>query len=229
MARARKLQVAAIPDLHLPFTDWKRVEKLYDILEDAQPDVIIQLGDLYDRFAMSRFARSLDVMTPEEEIAEGREGAVNFWAHIHKVCKKAKKIQIKGNHDDRLLRQVMERFPEIYSIVQRADGELTKFPNVKTVENSREGIFINGNLYTHGHLTLMGQHMVQLGVNVIHGHTHRGGTVFRNHFGKTMWELDCGYLADEKAVPLQYGPTKHLIHVKGFGWVDEDGPRFIPL
>lgn len=226
---ASRKTVVAVPDLHLPFTDWKRVERLYHQIEEIQPHYVIQLGDLLDRFTNSRFARSHDVMTPEEEVEEGRAGAVNFWAHIHKIAPKAKKIQLKGNHDDRLLRQVLERYPEIYSIVKKCDAQMFHFKNVQTVEHSRDGFFIDGVLYTHGHLTQLGQHMQQLGVCVVHGHTHRGGTIFRNHFGKTLWELDCGYLADEKAIPLQYGPTKHLTHVKGFGIVDDNGPRFVPI
>lgn len=225
---SRKI-VVAVPDLHLPFTDWKRVEKLYNHIEEIQPNVVIQLGDLLDRFTNSRFARSQDIMTPKEEVEEGHAGAINFWIEIKKRVKSAQRIQIKGNHDDRLLRQVLEMCPEIYSVVKKADAEMFKFAGVKTVPDSRDGIFIDGNLYTHGHLTQLGAHMVQLGVNVVHGHTHRGGVVFRNHFGKTMWELDCGYLADEKSVPLMYGPTKHLQHVKGFGVIDRLGPRFIPL
>lgn len=229
MAARKTLRVVAIPDLHLPFTDWKRVERAYAYVKQFSPHIVIQLGDLYDLFAYSRFARHQDLMTPAEEIAEGREGAVHFWANIHKAAPKAQKIQLKGNHDDRLLRRAMERFPEIYSIVQKADAELSRFARVRTIHDSRDGIFIGGNLYTHGHLTQLGAHMVQLGVNVVHGHTHRGGVVTRNHFGRLLWELDCGFLADEKAIPLCYGPTKHIQHVKGLGSIDEYGPRFVGL
>lgn len=225
----RKLKVVAVPDLHLPWVCWKKINTVYGIIDNENPDIIIQLGDLKDRFAFSRFARSHDVMSPEEEIIEARNGAVNFWKNIHKAAPKAKKIQLLGNHCARLQRVVIEKFPEIYSIVQKADKDLFKFKNVKTIEDHRDGIEIEGVFYCHGWLTKIGDHAKYFLKPVVHGHTHRGGVFHMNAGGKSIWELDCGYLADQSQVPLQYGPTKTVLWTHGIGMIDKYGPRFIPI
>ena len=44
-----------------------------------------------------------------------------------------------------------------------------------------------------------------------------------------LWSLNCGYLADPMQVPLLYRATKTEKWLKGFGFVDKFGPRFIRL
>lgn len=225
----KKSKVLAIPDIHLPWADWKKIYKVYEIAKFEKPDIIIQLGDLKDRFTFSRFAKSHDIMTPKEEIQEAREGAVNFWANLNKACPKAKKIQLTGNHEARLLKSVLEKYPEIYSIMVKAEKEMFKFSGVKTVYDHRAELEIDGVIYCHGYLTKLGDHARHLLKPVVRAHSHRGGVTFFNLGGKTIWELDCGYLADPNQVPLMYGPTKTNLWTHGIGLIDEYGPRFISL
>jgi len=222
-------RVFAIPDLHLPWTDWKAVAKIYDHIDDHNPDYVVQLGDAFDFFAYSKFARSQNICTPEEELEDGRSGAVRFWANVHKAAPHAKLIQLAGNHEARLLRQALERYPEVYSLLTKIQGDFWKFKNVQTIHDHRHELEIGGNLYLHGWLTTLGAHARYFLRNVIHGHTHRAGVIHLNLHSKSIWELDCGYLADKKAVPLQYGPTKTTLCITGYGDIDERGPRFIPL
>lgn len=224
---ARKLTVAAIPDTHFPWVNEKALEQCYNIISDIKPDVIIQLGDLYDRFSFSRFARHQDIMTPKEEIESAYEYAFNFWKACNKLAKR--NIQIRGNHDDRLIKQACERFPEVTSVLMKADADLYKFSGVETINDSREGVWIEDVFYHHGYLTQLGAHMRSIGANVVHGHTHRGGAITELWLGKPLFELDCGYLADKNAAPLKYGPTVHTRWTLGLGVVDKNGPRFICL
>lgn len=226
---AKKNKVIAIPDIHLPWADWKKIAKVYEFVKEEKPDIVIQLGDLKDRFTFSRFAKSHDIMTPKEEVQEARAGAVNFWANIHKMAPQAKKIQLTGNHESRLLRSVIEKYPEIYSIMEKAEQEMFKFAKVKTIYDARAELEIDGVVYMHGYLTNLGAHARHLLKPVVHGHSHRGGVVFFNLGGKTIWELDCGYLADPNQVPLMYGSTKTTLWTHGVGLIDKYGPRFIPL
>jgi predicted phosphodiesterase len=229
MKGERKKTVLAVPDLHLPWVDWKKVNRLYDFVKEEKIDVIIQLGDLYDQFSYSKFARSHDLMTPHEEISEAREGAVNFWKTMRRLKPKSELIQLTGNHDIRLLSRAAERYPEIASFLSKISTDLYTFPNVKTIYDARDGVKIEDVLYIHGYLTQLGAHMKHFGCNVVHGHTHRAGSLFLNFMGQTLWELDCGFLADRKEAPLMYGQTKHMNWVEGFGVVDPGGPRFITL
>lgn len=225
----RKLRVLCIPDTHAPWAKESVILSVYQALEKTNYDVVIQLGDLYDLYSYSKFARSHDLCTPKEEIEQGFEWARNFWKNIHNRNPKARKIQLKGNHDDRLMKRAFERWPEAASIISRAEHSLYDFPNVETVPDSRDGLEIEGVVYLHGYLTRLGDHCKYLLKPVVHGHTHRGGAIFFKLGGKIVWELDCGFSADQDKAPLQYGPTKTTLWTEGYGEVDKDGPRFIPV
>jgi predicted phosphodiesterase len=221
--------VFAIPDLHAPFVDWKRVEKIYSAIDKANPDYVVQLGDALDFFAFSKFARSHNVMTPEQEVEEGREGLYNFWANVHKAAPRAKKIQLSGNHEARLVRQALERYPEVYSLLTRFQGDFYKFKNVETIHDHRHELDINGVIYCHGWLSRLGDHAKYFLKPVVHGHTHRAGVLHLNYHHRTIFELDCGFLADKSKIPLQYGPTKTTLCVSGYGVVNGLVPWFVPL
>ena len=226
----RKLVVAAIPDLHFPWVDVKALAKVYDIIENHNPQVVIQLGDLYDLYSYSKYARTHDLCTPEEELEDARNSALIFWNTINEIVPRARKIQLRGNHDVRIEKRTLEKAPELYSIVSRHQNDLYKFKGVETILCDKEGIEIEGVLYVHGWLTKLGDHMKSLGKCIVHGHTHRAGIIFENYFGNLLWELDCGYLAGDAkdAIPLRYGPTVHMKWVKGLGMIKPDGPIFIP-
>jgi len=226
MARTR---VFAIPDLHAPFTDWKKVAKVYRDIDDANPDYVVQLGDALDFFCFSRFARSHNIMTPEEEVEEGRAGLVRFWDNVHKAAPKAKLIQLAGNHEARLVRSALERFPEVYSLLTRAQGDFYKFKNVQTIQDHRHELEINGVIYCHGWLTQLGAHARYFQRSVVHGHSHRAGVLHLSGDKRSFFELDCGYLADKSQVPLQYGATKTVNWVQGYGDIDGQVPRFVPV
>lgn len=221
--------MVAVPDMHLPFTDWKSVAKIYAAIEKLNPTHVVQLGDMFDMFSFSKFAKHPIGMTPEEELSEGYNGACRFWSNVHKAAPKAKKIQLSGNHEARLMRSCIERAPDLYSLLSRASGDFWRFKNVQTIHDHRHELELSGVIYCHGWLTQLGAHARYLLKPVVHGHSHRGGSVFMNLGGKTIWELDCGYLADKYQVPLQYGPTKTILWTLGYGVIDERGPRFIPF
>lgn len=222
---ARKLKVLAIPDLHLPWCH--DLTTVYEAIEELKPDVIVQLGDLFDLFSYSKFARNHDLCTPEEELSEAVNGARTLWTNIHKLSPRARKIQLRGNHDVRILKLAVEKAPELYSIVSRSEGDLWKFKNVETKMCDKSGVKIEDVLYVHGWLTTLGAHMRSLGENVVHGHTHRSGIIQQIVGGKQLFELDCGYWADQKAVPLKYGVGPHINWILSLGFVDKHGPRII--
>jgi predicted phosphodiesterase len=221
--------VLCIPDLHFPWHHADCLNFLYDIIKVKKPDVVIQLGDLYDLFAFSRFARSHNLCTPQEELDEGRAGAVAMWKHIRKIAPTADLYQIKGNHDARIQKKVLDIIPELESLVFPSVQEMFVFDGVKTIHDTREELEIDGVVYTHGHYTKIGDHSKYLLKPVVHGHRHRGEVWFQQMENYLLWELDAGYCADSSVVPMRYTPTKTNHWTLGGGWVDSLGPRFIPF
>jgi hypothetical protein len=104
------------------------------------------------------------------------------------------------------------------------------FEGVKTLHDPREELKLPGNVdVIHGYLGRLGDHRNYTLTNVVHGHTHTGGVVFRQVAGRVLWELDCGLAGDMESKALSYTPQKSTKHTLGWGFLDEYGPRFIPL
>lgn len=221
-------KVMAIGDMHLPCTDLKALDKIYNAIRHHKPDMIIQLGDLADFFSFSKFPRTYNWKTPEEELYEFRELAVSFWEVVARLSPKGcKLVQITGNHSLRGPKRVLERIPEMESLLVSSMKDLFKFKGVKTVWDDLYRF--QNVLYVHGFKSKLGDHMRYYGENVVCGHTHRGGVVFEKWHGKQLFELNGGYLGDEKQIPLKYAQGKVTKWTKGYGLIDEHGPRFIPL
>jgi len=220
--------IVAIPDLHCPWVDKKKVSRLLDLLPEIKPTHIVILGDSYDMYSFSRFPRSLNIMTPNEEILTARACMEEIWSAITNRCKKAKKYQIKGNHSTRINKGLMQKFPELESLLNI--NHLFEFPGVATIHDPRQELMINDIAFIHGHFTKLGDHVKQMNRSVVCGHSHRMGLFYLNRNDKTIFELNCGHIANPYAEPLIYRPMKRYFDwTSGFGIIDKHGPRAVPL
>lgn len=214
-----------IGDCHFPFHHKPALTWVLDLIKKLSPDRIIQVGDIYDMFSHTRFARSHDIMTPKQEVTEARVTAEEMWSIIQRYAPKAELYQILGNHDDRPKKRILDKYPELASIVDIS--HLWEFDGVKTIHDSREELILDGVIFMHGYRTKLGDHTKYNHMSTVHGHTHRGGTIFIPIKGMTLWELDAGYCGDPEAAALSYGPQKINNWTLGCGWLDDEGPRFM--
>ena len=229
-------KILCVPDLHFPFAHMPSLKLVYELISQLQPAYIIQLGDLYDYYAFSKFPRSHYVISPEEEILKGRELAVKFWEEVIKVSPKADHYQILGNHDIRPHRRLLESScPELeYFFDFRG---LFEFDGVTTIHDTRTPLVINSYesnepiTFTHGHLSGNGKHRIKFGTHVVHGHTHAGEYILNKIPGtdKTLFELSCGYLGDISTKVFNYCPVKEMKWTRGVGYIDTYGGHFIPF
>jgi UDP-2,3-diacylglucosamine pyrophosphatase LpxH len=224
----RKLTVVAVPDLHFPFHSQKKLDLLYKKIQKIEPDIVVQLGDVLDMYAQARFSKSLDVMTPAEELEAGMGAYAEFWATIKGITRRGcRRIQLGGNHTDRVHKLAMDKAPELLPYLKIKEN--FKIPGVELHLNSRHELMIEGVLYIHGWLSKSFAHAKYFNRPVVHGHLHSAEFHMENlHEGK-LWSMSCGYLADPHQTPLLYRATKTEKWVHGFGVVDKDGPRFINL
>jgi predicted phosphodiesterase len=226
MAR-REPNILCIGDAHSPFIHIPSARRAITYASDA--DIIIQMGDLFDLFGQSRFPKRL-FMTPAEEISEGRILAEEMWKKIRKEAPKAKLFQIKGNHDERASKRMLEKAPELEPFCRFDD--FWTFDGVETIQDSRDHLEINGTVFTHGHRSKIGDLIQECDfMNVVAGHSHTGGVYYRRlKSGKIAWELNCGYIANPFDEALVYRPMKGFFRwTHGVGWIDAQGPRFIPF
>jgi hypothetical protein len=154
--------------------------------------------------------------------------AKKMWEDIRAAAPKAKCIQLQGNHEARLVKTIMRKAPELLSLC-KSMKDLYKFKGVKVLGSDRDHIEIDGVIYIHGYLNKLGDHAKFFQQSVCHGHSHRAGIFYEQTQAGLIFELDCGFLADKDALPLQYTQSKFSKWITGVGIVEDGVPRFIPL
>jgi predicted phosphodiesterase len=234
MALPTRRRGVFLGDIHFPFHHKKIFPlALYMVLK-GNYEYVCQVGDLYDWYSASKFPRSFNVFTPKHEKQWSRYYAEIMWGFVNDHLPNAEKFQIKGNHDVRPERRVIEKAPEFETDLEEAMREHYEFPNVKTIHDSREELYIDDICVIHGYYSgLTGRHAEFNIKNVVCGHTHRGGTVYiRNagHDGGTIFEANAGYLADPYSRGLAYSLQRRATRwTWGILPVDQWGPKFVPL
>ncbi len=214
-------------DLHAPFHCRRVVAKAIELIKRIKPKVVVQVGDLLDFYAFSRYPRSLNLLTPQQEIKSGRRVAEDLWEDVQAAAgKKVECFQLMGNHDSRLAKRIAEALPEVEGMVPKG---LWTFDGVTTIESEREELILDGVVYMHGYRK-HGDHVKYNLMSTVHGHHHTGGVVFLPVKNKILFELDAGYLANFKSPAMSYGMQSRVTKwTHGVGVIDADGPRFVPL
>ena len=220
--------VVCLGDLHKPFHHRDALSLAYCLIDVIKPQYIIQMGDLRDMYAHKKFPGSRITFNPQEEMDLATESATEMWKTIQKIAPKAKCIQILGNHDIRPIKRITELYPE--GMVFFEFEKFFRFPGVHTHTDYRTPYMIDDVGYIHGHLSQLGAHRDHFQMNIVVGHSHRGGVQYKRQGNKIIWELNAGYLGDEKSkTAFGYTATTTTHWTLGIGLVDSMGPRFIPF
>lgn len=224
-----KSTILVIGDTHFPFVNKDCLEAIYAFNKKIKPDYIVQVGDLYDLFAHSKFPRSHNIYKPEEEEQLGRKAACEMWERLISDNKNAKCFQLWGNHDLRPAKRVLESLPTMEHVVKEYYKQLMTFSGVTTIEDYRQELIIDGIVFHHGYRSQLGSHRDYVLRNFVCGHSHKGGVVYKRLRDEVIWELNAGFVGDADSKVLAYTAQKIHDQTLGWGFIDEYGPRFIPL
>ncbi len=212
-------------DCHYPEANQKALKWAYGLVKKLQPDYVVQIGDLYDLANLSRFAKTLNYMTPQAEINLARKQAEEMWSQIQKAAPKAQCIQLLGNHDVRGMKRMLEKAPELEAYMDWKP--LFTFPKVKTYFDEKEEVEIGGVIATHG-FKKFGEHARYNQCSTFHGHSHHAGVQYFQNLEGIFWELDVGFLGDVDSEVFSYRNQRKLHGwTVGVGYIDEHGPRFM--
>lgn len=207
-------------DFHFPWAD-KRLLKLWLGFKAAlKPDGVVLNGDLCDAACLSL---KFDDVRTWRKYTKFREELtpVQRFLDILGECE-----LVEGNHEDRLTRYIRAKadqldfvnLPELLALNARGIGWTPYCQSLRI-----------GKLHvTHGHYcrnaagATARAHLDAMGVNVLMGHSHRGGSYFKTNMAGTVgaWENFCMCRMDKPA------------HLRGQNWqqgwtvVYADGPRF---
>lgn len=216
-----------IGDVHAPFISEDAICSIYEWADRNKPDRIIQAGDLFDMFAHTKFPRTHNIYTPQQEYQIGRKVAEELWSTLQRLCPGADCYQLLGNHDARPLKRLMESFPtgEMWFNIAPA----FTFDGVTTVMDPTQELIFEDYYVHHGYLSRLGDHRDYTLMNAVTAHSHVGGLSCRQIRGTTLWELNVGYVGDETSKALSYSGQRMKKWTLGFGVIDRDGPRFVPI
>jgi hypothetical protein len=218
-------QVMSFGDKHAPWACHETASLGIALAEKIQPTHIVQVGDARDNFAVgNRHPHTRLSYNPKEELDKGTEYLEWFWKSIRKAAPKAQCFQILGNHDSRPLKRILEAAPDLEILMDIT--RFYRFEGVHLVEDPREVLKIGNTAYIHGYRK-HGEHMRDLGCNVVHGHTHSAGIIYKKHEGKLLWEMDVATCAMGDSLAMSYTPMKLDKMIQGIGFEDDYGPRFI--
>ena len=87
-------------DFHVPYHDRHVLENIiYPVIKAIKPDTLVIAGDLLDCYGLSRFNKDPKRI---DSFQEELDVAIPILAKIHKLAPTAKKVFLKGNHEERL-------------------------------------------------------------------------------------------------------------------------------
>lgn len=144
-----------IPDPHAhPDYHNRRASWLGDFILDLKPDVIINLGDMYDMPSMASYdkgKRSFQGRTFRKDLNAGLEFDDRLWHPTRQAKKRLPyRVFIEGNHEFRLKRAI-EMQPELDGVISFKDFGLDRnYDRIVEYEGNTPGIIeIDGINYSH--------------------------------------------------------------------------------
>ena len=215
------MKILAIPDRHYPFAHKRACAWVVEVTKTYQPDIIVGLGDELDLYSLSKYPKSVNLMTPAEEYQRGMEQYRAHWQALRGAAPKAKCYEISSNHGDRLLKRVRERAPELEGYLrENAFG----CDNVKRV---RGEIAIDGILFMHGFRSKSLDHARYNQRSTVHGHSHAASLRWLRNQRGPYFNLECGWLGAEDKEAFSYNPQALTQWVLACGLVTNGSPTLL--
>ena len=201
-AKGTPYQSIHYSDIHFPYQDDRVMKILYAVMEDLQPDLVVDHGDTLDCEQISKYHKDPLLRVPLKE--EIRIGAAHF-AKVTDLTPNAEHIWCEGNHEERLKRLIWTLADN------RQAGEILTLPKVvealswpsllgleelgwETIPYPGHKLLFNKLIVTHGEKVRAhsGQsekaeleHYSKSGMS---GHTHRVG-----YYGKKTYDGQSGW------------------------------------
>lgn len=223
-----------LSDLQLPYHDKRALGAVCNLLADRAPDIaeVHQIGDFFDFLAVSRFSSG----TPDED-GRGLQKEIDVAEKVMTQINQSYagvKTRIKGNHDDRLDKYLATKARGLRGLralqydtltLAKEYGWETKDEPYKVAPRT---VAVHGLSVRKWSGYTAHAHLDRLPGNVIHGHTHRGGVVYRTLGDSTRWAMEVGCLMD-KAQATYLGPSRAADWQVGIGAVYSDGTEAWPV
>ncbi|MEV3860733.1 metallophosphoesterase [Streptomyces sp. NPDC050095] len=221
-------RVVVISDVQAPFEDKRALKNVIDFVGQYQPDEVIQIGDLVDHPAPSRWSAGTRAEFEGNVIRDSEYVKENFLEPLRAVYDGPVGV-MEGNHDERPEKYLASRAPAL-----AAQDSFYRFENLmdfaayEVTKLQPYYAFAPGWVALHGHESpglsqvpgaTARLKAVKANISLAMGHTHRLAisphTTGHNGKLRTIYGFEVGHLMDVKqAGYLKNGPANWQ---KGFG------------
>lgn len=222
-----------IPDLQIPLHDMGFVEKLIDVAEYLQPEVLLFIGDLTDSTEVGRWVKGKHGEYTGDLQAAFDEAADIVAGFRYVVGDDCEMILQDSNHDARTQEYINSNAPALSSLRSLELGQLLRLDRHGVSYLSGLSPVLPSVFSLHGHerpyTSVPGKwgldRVREHGVNIVYGHTHTPG-LFTTAVGtgaerKNLWAMNVGHGMDmSKATYLTDG---YATWCQAFGVVTWDG------
>lgn len=210
-------RVVFIPDCHRPYHDKKAWGLFLIAMEEWQPEIAVVLGDLVDCYKVSKFSKD-----PKREysFAEEIESGLVALDDIQHLGAE-RKIFIAGNHEERLVRYLQDKAPELFEFI-----DIPKLLELK--ERGWEYVPYKssiqlGKLWITHDVGTAGRYSVFRAADtfqhpVVMAHTHRLVYIVEgNATGETFPAVQFGWLGDVERVDYAHKVVARRSYSLAFG------------
>lgn len=219
--------IFVLGDIHFPSAHWPSIMQVVaeiDLAKKEGHDVsVVQIGDLLDMRAWSRYPKEGDAENAQREWDDAEIDMQRLYKLIPNMH------IIFGNHDRRT--------------AMRASDTQLPHQLVKTLDNyfafkgwkwhtSSDPLVIDGIKFVHGDNTTYsspGQLATKMGGSTVYGHTHTLKLEYVNLFDRQYFGLNVGWLGDSNRSAFNYSRQNPSKYTLGYGVIIDGVPFAIPL
>lgn len=222
--------IFALPDMHHPWSNWEMLKEVAEDVRIAKKNKsntvkIIQLGDIIDSMAWSRYPKGPDAPNAQAE-----------WDATELAMERLSKMFpemtiLMGNHCIRPMKKALEA--QLPRQLIKGLNDVFDYPGWKWHMGNRlyehDGIvFAHGDEFPIAPSNL-GLAASRIGKSIVMGHTHQAGIAYVNIFEKSYFAMNCGAIVDDTAVCFSYAGKNPRRTWQGYGVITDGVPMLVPL
>lgn len=208
-------QLAVVPDIHVPFHDWRSLNAVQQYLSKHWWDCFLCVGDFSDLDILSRFVYGKPRLIERRTLNQDYDIARRVWGGLLRAVKNVnpncETIMLEGNHEARIKR-LYDEYPQLQGLLDVKKNLQLEETGTLWVDSDSEGKVLRfeyGDFGVRKRVYDQKDHIRRVdGVSFIHGWYHN-----MHHAKKTVEAFGHG--------PIYYGHTHDLQTYTSTKW----GPK----
>ena len=214
-------RIMFLSDLHVPFHDKAALRLVMEVIADFKPSILVSNGDFLDCAAISRHSKD-----PRRALGFKKElnAANEILDQLDSLCPDARKIFLEGNHEQRLIRYLEEKAPELAELDEVSIPSLLKLKQRGWKHVAYKDDVKVGKIYVTHDVGAAGRYnafkcLDTYQASIVTGHTHRLSYVVEGDAaGGRKVSAQFGWLGDVNAIDWMHRVKARREWTTGFGY-----------